>query len=131
MQFIVWTKRKIYHHFFVESKEIFFREREVWWATLGKNVGYEIDGKHEYFSRPVLIVKKYSGEMCFVLPLTTQIKEGSPPYQFKLCLSGKLNAINLSQGKTISAKRLMQKIEKIDEDVFLDVLDKFIKLLIK
>ena len=28
---------------------------EVWWVAVGENVGVEINGKSEYFSRPVLV----------------------------------------------------------------------------
>lgn len=31
---------------------------EMWWASLGHNVGSEIDGKSRLFSRPVIIFKK-------------------------------------------------------------------------
>ena len=110
---------------------MYFRKREVWWTALGKNVGFEMNGKHEYFSRPVLIVKKYSKDMCFVLPLTTQIKFGSPSYQYKFYLNKKLNAVNLSQGRTISSKRLMQKEGAVDEKLFEDIIEKFVIFLRK
>jgi len=30
-------------------------EREIWWASVGENVGSEINGKSALFSRPVII----------------------------------------------------------------------------
>lgn len=33
-------------------------EGEVWWCAMGENIGIEINGKNEVFSRPVLIFKK-------------------------------------------------------------------------
>lgn len=128
-QFVDWTKKKIRHHCDEDRRELYFREKEIWWAALGKNIGYEMDGKYEYFSRPVLVVKKYSASMCFVLPLTTQIKPGFPPYQYQLNLFGKQNAINLSQGRTISSKRLLDKLGNIKESEFDDILNKFVRLL--
>ena len=35
-------------------------EREVWWASVGENVGSEVNGKSALFSRPVIIYKKLS-----------------------------------------------------------------------
>ena len=65
-----------------DMKDIFFREKEVWWCHLGLNVGYEQDGKHEEFKRPVLIFKKFNAETFWALPLTTKNKKGK--YYFKL-----------------------------------------------
>ena len=33
-------------------------EGEIWWSAVGENVGVEINGKGDVFSRPVLIMKK-------------------------------------------------------------------------
>ena len=35
-----------------------FYEREVWWCSLGVNVGVEVDGKNHQFERPVLVSYK-------------------------------------------------------------------------
>lgn len=35
-------------------------EGEIWWCAMGENVGVEINGKHDVFSRPVLVFKKLS-----------------------------------------------------------------------
>ena len=129
--FIDWTKKKIRCHINEPKNELYFRKREIWWAALGKNIGFEMDGKHEYFSRPVLVIKKYSKDMCFILPLTTRIKADSPPYQYKFYLNKKLNAVNLSQGKTISSKRLMQKEGLMDKKPFDEVVEKFVDFLKK
>jgi hypothetical protein len=36
-------------------------EREIWWASVGENVGSEINGKSALFSRPVIIYKALAG----------------------------------------------------------------------
>ena len=36
------------------------KEGEIWWCAIGENVGVEINGKSEVFSRPVLVLKKLS-----------------------------------------------------------------------
>jgi mRNA interferase MazF len=51
-----WHFRKKLVH---ESKNIpYFYEREIWWCSIGLNVGYEQDGKNDNFERPVLVLKK-------------------------------------------------------------------------
>jgi len=125
-QFIEWTKRKIRHHT-EEEKDVYFREKEVWWAALGKNVGYEVDGKHELFERPVLIIKKYSKDMCFVLPFTTKIRKPIPWYQSITKINENPSAVNISQGRTISSNRLLRKEGVIDSDDFNVIIEKFVK----
>lgn len=39
------------------EETIFFKERDIFWAKLGKNIGFEQDGKGEEFTRPVIIIK--------------------------------------------------------------------------
>jgi mRNA interferase MazF len=47
-------------------------ERDLWWASIGENVGSEINGKSERFSRPVLILRKLAHGFFLVAPTTTQ-----------------------------------------------------------
>lgn len=53
------------------DNRLFFKEGEIWWAYLGLNIGFEIDGKGKDFSRPVLVLKKYNGYSFLALPLST------------------------------------------------------------
>lgn len=52
-----------------------FRDREIWWCSLGENIGFEEDGKHDNFERPVLVLRKFNSGMFFGLPLTSKKKE--------------------------------------------------------
>lgn len=125
-QFFDWTKRKIFHHLNeVSEKQVFYREKEIWWAALGQNIGFEINGKHEFYERPVLILKKYNADTCFVLPLTTQVKQSNPWYQ--ILVSQDLGVVNLTQGRTISSKRLLQRQGIMDKDKYEEVLGEFLK----
>ncbi|MCX6780980.1 MAG: hypothetical protein NT003_02595 [Candidatus Magasanikbacteria bacterium] len=38
----------------------YIREGEIWFCSLGVNIGWEQDGKNETFERPVLVVRKLS-----------------------------------------------------------------------
>lgn len=37
--------------------QLSFHEREIWWCSLGLNLGDEQDGKHQDFERPVLVLR--------------------------------------------------------------------------
>ena len=58
-----WTKLKIRLHV-SEDEPVYFREKEIWWASLGANIGYEQDGKNDNFERPVLILKSLIKMFC-------------------------------------------------------------------
>ena len=102
-----WTKLKIRIHV-SENKKIYFREKEIWWTSLGVNIGFEQDGKHEKFERPVLILKKFNQYVLWALPLTSQNKTGKYYYQFQY--KGKRSAVIFSQMRLISSKRLLRRI---------------------
>jgi len=132
-KFIAWTKKKILHHVQDnsecgdETSELYFHEGQVWWTALGKNIGFEFDGKTELFHRPALIVKRYNDHMCFILPLTTQIKEPKVWYQIPIPGGNKERVANITQGRTISTKRLLRKESSIERDDFQKVKKAFLK----
>ena len=57
-RFLEWIglKEKLHNTEYVPP---FFKEGEIWWCHLGENVGTEMNGKGDFFTRPVLILKKY------------------------------------------------------------------------
>ena len=52
-----------------------FREGRIYWCAYGANVGIEIDGKNIDFIRPVLVIRKFSKECFWGVPLTTKPKK--------------------------------------------------------
>ena len=42
------------------EKILKFRERDIWFLNIGKNIGYEQNGKGEEFLRPVVVLRKFS-----------------------------------------------------------------------
>lgn len=66
-------KKKEYHY--RKTKPPMFKERDIWWASIGVNVGFEEDGKHEKFIRPVLVIKKFNRELFLGIPMSTKIKD--------------------------------------------------------
>ncbi|DAB39142.1 MAG TPA: toxin-antitoxin system protein, partial [Sulfuricurvum kujiense] len=45
------------------TRIIGIKPREIFWAKIGENVGYEQNGKGDNFARPVLIIKKLTKEL--------------------------------------------------------------------
>jgi len=97
-------------------KIVVFKERDIIWASIGVNIGYEQDGKGEILSRPLLILKKYNRNLFFGIPLSTKIKEGS--FFFEFILNNKPSSALLVQGRTYDAKRLENKIGMISQKDF-------------
>jgi len=91
------------------------KPREIYWVKIGQNIGSEEYGKGELFSRPVLILKRFSRNMFYGIPLSTKIKDGNFFYNFTF-LDKPSNAL-LVQGRLFDTKRLenrMGMIEKTD-----------------
>ena len=45
------------------DENLFFYDREVWWCSVGINVGIEADGKNSNFERPILVLKKFNSNI--------------------------------------------------------------------
>lgn len=91
-------------------------ERDIWWASIGINVGSEQDGKNEYYERPVLILRRFSRKVVLTIPLTSKPK--SDPYHFHFISNNKPCSVILSQLKLLSTKRLRRFIGKISKEDF-------------
>lgn len=104
-----------------------FKEAEIWWCAIGQNIGRELYGKSSYFSRPILIVKKFSRETFLGLPLTTQVKDGS--WFCSITFQGKTQTIILNQVRIFDEKRLYRKIGELDDRDFEKVRKEFLDLL--
>ena len=104
--FTAWAALKPKIHFSEES--IYFKERQIWWASIGQNIGSEQNGKHGNFERPVVILKKFNGQMFLGVPVSTKIKEG--PYRLSFTNDKGRFSANLSQMRVMSSKRLLRLV---------------------
>ena len=95
---------------------VLYREQEVWWSSIGINVGFEQDGKNELFERPVLIFRKFNKEMFWALPMTSKNKEGK--FYYSIMVNGIKRSIILSQLRLLSTKRLIRRVSKISDKEF-------------
>jgi mRNA-degrading endonuclease toxin of MazEF toxin-antitoxin module len=110
-----WTNIKESIHFKNENK--LYHQREIWWCSLGLNVGYEQDGEGLEYQRPVLIVKGFSKNTCLVFPLTTSDKKHNMRIPIGL-VNGKNASVIISQPKLIDTKRLVEKVGFLDKNIF-------------
>lgn len=92
------------------------KERDLWWISFGENVGVEISGKNELFSRPGLILKKISKSSFLVAPTTTQAKEG--PWYFKITNQNRDMYICLNQIRTIDYRRFSNRLGAVSDTEF-------------
>ena len=102
-------KKKIDTYKFVN----FYHSRDIWWCSLGVNVGFEQDGKGKNYRRPVLIVRGLSKETCIIVPLTTSTFE----HKYKIdigIVNGKKCKAHISQIRVIDTKRFVNKIGELD-----------------
>lgn len=133
--FNTWNdlKKSIEHKHGEHGGEAYAYPREIWWCSLGVNIGAEIDGKNENFERPVLIVRVYNKNSMLVLPVTS--KEKVDEFHYKIIVLAK-NAktgelydkpvwVKLTQARMISNKRLLRKVDVIPAIDFDKVKDAF------
>mgnify|MGYP001574874896 CR=1 FL=1 len=116
-----WNIKKKLINSLIKTKDLYFHEREIWWCSLGVNIGYEQDGKNENFERPVLILKKFNSDTALIVPLTSSFKENK--YHYKLSTE-ESSLVILSQIRLISSKRMLRKVEMINEEEFLEIIEK-------
>ena len=82
-----------------------YKEGGSYWALIGDNVGMEQDGKGELFARPVVIVKGFSKELFWGIPLTSQHKTGTYYFSFSF-QNDKISTAILSQLRAFDTSRI-------------------------
>ena len=105
------------------------RVGDIHWCAMGLNVGRECDGKGANYRRPVVILRKYSNDMVFVLPLTTNIHSGD--WYFDINIKNIKNQVVLAQGKTMDTKRLSKKLGELSVNKMRQIMDAYVTLLQK
>ncbi|MDD3144631.1 MAG: type II toxin-antitoxin system PemK/MazF family toxin [Candidatus Gracilibacteria bacterium] len=116
--FDIWNTYK--KHLNKSKKNFYPKNREVWYISIGKNIGFESNGKGEDFKRPVLILKRI-GTMFLIVSMTTKGKDNDFYFALNNKYFEKDSFITLSQIKTVDKKRFIEKIGKIDVDDFLEI----------
>ncbi len=115
-RFKEWIVLKEKLHTVSYNKTPYFKEGEIWWCSIGDNVGSEINGKSGYFSRPILVFKKFNKNLFFGIPLTSKPKMGT--WFVGISFLNKTQTIVLSQARTLDAARIKDLIGQCDESDF-------------
>ena len=112
-----WCETKVL--LWSKQSEVLFKEGEIWWCSIGMNVGMEIYGKGPDLSRPVLIFKKFNCDLFFGIPLTSKKKEGN--WYVPISYGSGEGGIVLHQGRSMDKKRLIKRIGTMKDERFTQV----------
>ena len=94
-----------------ENRKIYIRSGEIRWCLMGVNLGSEIDGKGNSYTRPVLILHVIGSRLALVIPMSTKVKSLPGYYGFKF--HDKKRSLCLHQMRVVSSKRLLKRKGKI------------------
>lgn len=119
-KFISWTKLKIRIHF--SGKSFMVKEKQIWWASIGQNVGIEQNGKNSNFERPILIFKRFNDDQFWILPITSKIKNDK--YYYVFIRDGTQYSVSLSQLRVMDRKRLLRYLDDIKEKDYFKIKEK-------
>ena len=101
-------------------------ERDLWWVSMGENIGSEMNGKSDRFTRPALVLRKLAYGFYLIAPTTTKPHTGS--WYVKTSLAGVDEFVCLNQIRVVDYRRLYSKLGQIDTDDFDRVKEGFRKL---
>lgn len=108
--FVSWTKLKVKIH--LSERAVYPKVREIWWVSLGQNVGVEVNGKNAGFERPVVVIKVFNNFGMLVAPISSKIKKGKYFIEF-INEDGTKNIVNMSQIRSVSSKRFIRKVGEL------------------
>ena len=118
-----WCKLKV--ALWDKQNKVVFKQGNVWWCSLGMNIGEEMFGKGDKFTRPVLVFRKFTSNSFLGLPLTKQEKQGS--WYVEITIHGERNLVMLNQARVLDKKRLTNRIGALDNNDFKKVREKFLE----
>jgi len=94
-----------------------YKQRDIWWCSLGVNVGFEQDGTGKEYERPVVVLRGFNKAVCLVVPLTTSTKENK--YHVALGkVDNKPAAAIISQVRLVDTRRFVDKIGMLNKEKF-------------
>lgn len=107
-----------------DTIDFYVNQRQIWWCSIGLNVGSEQNGHGDNFERPVLVLRKYSAGTFLGIPLTSKRKEGN--YYFKLePYFGICSYAILSQAKVIDRRRVRRMIYEISRQEYQKIIEQY------
>jgi len=110
-----WNELKKDLHF--KGKRKYFKQGEIYFMSIGQNIGYEIIGKKKNFLRPVLIFRKFNKDTFLGIPLTSKQKNGSYFFEFSY-KKDKISTALITQMRVFDSKRIVYYSGKINKEIF-------------
>ena len=90
------------------KKDLYYYEKDIWWISVGKNIGFEEDSKGDVYLRPVAVLRKFNKFLFFGVPLSTTKSRGRYYYPF-IYKSESESVALLSQLRAFDTNRLVHK----------------------
>lgn len=106
-----------------ETRIPFINERDVFWCSIGINVGDEENGKSDTFSRPVLIFKKFNAKLFWGIPLSSKIKNNN--YYVSIDFKSRQSSVMVSHLRLYDVRRLGLKMGRMEKGEY----NKIIKII--
>ena len=111
------------------AERVEFKERDIFWISVGENIGFEEDGKNTLFNRPVLVIRKFNKFLFWGVPLSTTDKRGK--YYHAFIVAGKTSVALLSQTRTFDSSRITStKLGMISKEDFKHIKEKLSAVLL-
>jgi mRNA interferase MazF len=116
-------KSKVHHR---NHQPPLVSEGEIWWITMGSNIGSEINGKSAAYSRPGIIFKKLSQYTFCIIPTSTRMHQGT--WFVPFTHNGEPRNACLHQVRVIDYRRLLSRLGKLSHIDHENIKKQFVKL---
>ena len=102
---------------------------DVWWCSIGVNVGHEQDGKNEWHERPVCVIRCFGTELVWTIPFTTQKQEGF--YYVYAPFDKRDNWAMITHVHLLSTRRLSHRVGSVPRASVVEICERISHLLKK
>lgn len=106
------------------EKSFNFHNGEIYWCSVGVNIGAEECGKGFMYCRPVLIFHKINNRLFRGILFTTTPQENDK-YTEIVKIDGEISYALITQINTYSVKRLGSKMCDLPEEIYRNIIRKF------
>jgi len=117
----------------LNKRKLGIKQRDIFWAKIGLNIGNEEYGKGKDFVRPLIIIRQLTHDLFIGVPTTTSTKENNDYFHNIKYIDKTHQDIHSSamilQQKVYSKKRLLSKIGTVDSENFNIIIAKLKKLI--
>ena len=108
----------------IDKKEpIAFYQGNIYFMSIGQNIGSESYGKDKHFLRPVLVYKKLSKTLFVGIPLTSVKKNGDFYFSFRY-KQGVVSTAMLNQIRVFDIRRSKYLSGKINKNIYKSLQDR-------